>query len=850
MLLATLLLSTAGAASAPRLGSKLSLVMEGGAGARARPPASLLGAAFDVPELPVVVRFRAQPSTADLSRLDALGVHFDRDERGALLGRGRRRPATATGEALRAAADDPAVDQIDLDHRPFTAPRPLDLTSVLTQAAAVHRERTANGLAVDGAGLVVCDVDSGVDPLHPMFFRADGGYFAFSDKNQNGRLDPGVDTVDLGGGPVTLRSLNGVVSHYFDDEPLFDSEGEALDLRYDYLYADENDDRRRNVGAAEGFGDDVPAFGEALFVADDVDLSGALETGEKIVRLSTSKIQTFRHGNDFFRRGMNLSEAVFEPEMQHGNGASGVMVGGQPGLSRLWGIAPGADLVVATDRTGGREFAMTNFCIEEGARVVLHEYAPWITYHLDGSSDVEALIDESVADGVVHINPAGNLSGAAKMSKQELAVGAATTIPIVVPDELNAAYLITTLLWRDTSRDLAFSLTSPDGNSVDLDLSSGLFEAELEDLTLQAYREDSSRGTAKVDLYLFPGGALFPILPGTWTLTVTDPGPVGAEPVTLLGSVFDEVSGWGQGIHFAEHATEDHLVGWPGTADLGLAVAAFTGHDFDGGVSGARAIYSGRGHRFDGTPLMAISAPDNPVVPGTFEERVLGYMVYGGTSGASPHVAGAAALVLSAHPELSGAEVKAALTAGAVADAFTGSVPNDDFGFGKLDAYRAIHGEDAPAGQAPTVAPVRLEMPVGMLDHPLDVHDADEPASGLLVEVDRDYDGAYDDVVEGGLLRLDYGVLGEHVVKVRATDATGRVGVALVRVTVVEAPAPEPSGDDGGDGGFFAAGGGCSSSSGGGRPSPGFGAWLALAAAAILRVSNRQRRWWRPQIRT
>ena len=77
--------------------------------------------------------------------------------------------------------------------------------------------------------------------------------------------------------------------------------------------------------------------------------------------------------------------------------------------------------VSATNRDGTSDLKLAKFCRTEGARVILHEYAPWYGYHLDGSSPLEQYIDESSAEGVVHVNPAGNLSGSDKLYKREIA---------------------------------------------------------------------------------------------------------------------------------------------------------------------------------------------------------------------------------------------------------------------------------------------------------------------------------------------------------------------------------------------------------------------------------------------
>jgi subtilisin family serine protease len=62
----------------------------------------------------------------------------------------------------------------------------------------------------------------------------------------------------------------------------------------------------------------------------------------------------------------------------------------------------------------------------------------------------------------------------------------------------------------------------------------------------------------------------------------------------------------------------------------------------------------------------------------------------GGTSMASPVVAGIAALYLQQNPTASYSEVKEALICTAVQDGFTGAVPNREYGNGKVNAFAAI----------------------------------------------------------------------------------------------------------------------------------------------------------------
>ena len=54
-----------------------------------------------------------------------------------------------------------------------------------------------DGNVLTGKGVVIGDVDSGVDVFHPMFFFADGGDYNWIDVNGDGRFTPGKDAVDL-----------------------------------------------------------------------------------------------------------------------------------------------------------------------------------------------------------------------------------------------------------------------------------------------------------------------------------------------------------------------------------------------------------------------------------------------------------------------------------------------------------------------------------------------------------------------------------------------------------------------------------------------------------------------------
>lgn len=67
------------------------------------------------------------------------------------------------------------------------------------------------------------------------------------------------------------------------------------------------------------------------------------------------------------------------------------------------------------------------------------------------------------------------------------------------------------------------------------------------------------------------------------------------------------------------------------------------------------------------------------------------HRINGGTSMASPVIAGVSALYLQKCPNATMAEIKNAIISTAKQDSFTGTVPNSGFGYGKVDAFAALN---------------------------------------------------------------------------------------------------------------------------------------------------------------
>ncbi|XVS66307.1 S8 family serine peptidase [Actinosynnema sp. CA-299493] len=125
----------------------------------------------------------------------------------------------------------------------------------------------------------------------------------------------------------------------------------------------------------------------------------------------------------------------------------------------------------------------------------------------------------------------------------------------------------------------------------------------------------------------------------------------------------------------------------PASADAALAVGAV---ERDDGI----ADFSSRGPRVgDGAPRPDITAPGVDIVAARSSTGQIGtpvgdaHVAVSGTSMATPHVAGAAALIAQQHPDWTGAQIKAALMASAKNNP---ALTAFDQGTGRVDLTKAI----------------------------------------------------------------------------------------------------------------------------------------------------------------
>jgi subtilisin family serine protease len=89
--------------------------------------------------------------------------------------------------------------------------------------------------------------------------------------------------------------------------------------------------------------------------------------------------------------------------------------------------------------------------------------------------------------------------------------------------------------------------------------------------------------------------------------------------------------------------------------------------------------------------LLSTLPGDGILYPDSFDPGGF-HTLGGGTSAASPGVAGIAALYLQKNPTATAMDVKNAIIQCTTNDGFTGAVPNNQYGFGKANAFNALTG--------------------------------------------------------------------------------------------------------------------------------------------------------------
>jgi subtilisin family serine protease len=407
------------------------------------------------------------------------------------------------------------------------------------------------------------------------------------------------------------------------------------------------------------------------------------------------------------------------------------------------GVAPGADLIGvkvfdAAGRQVGDIIEALQFLMEEQLQlgnpplVVNLSLGHQFGAH-DGTDPDEMAIDAMIQDGIatgatrVVAKSAGNSELDDIFVEGAVSTGAPDTHTFTIPaadfsgtcspfsGRGNDSFLVG--LWYEGDADITVRVTAPgaatffenrtgnDPNAVALDTSLGTIFVDCPSTP------DPENGDRECVFGVDDSGGAAPAA-GQWAVRITAHAlPSGGEYDAWIALANRGNCGWGW-----DDPDPGHSISIPGTAFNSITAGAYmtrtdwinvsgrqVGYMDPGLTIGDIAPFSSVGPTRDGrlkpeiaAPGMGIASTKARSVPtGSGSEGRLRtvedgkHLVLEGTSMASPHVAGAAALLLSMDPTLTAPEIRNLLTQEAAVDLFTGGVPNDAWGFGKLDVFAA-----------------------------------------------------------------------------------------------------------------------------------------------------------------
>jgi subtilisin family serine protease len=637
----------------------------------------------------VSIRFDHILSQGEISYFERLGIVFHRAE-GKIARVGAIYGASVPIDAVQMLADDNSVEFIESAWNPAIH-APLDVSIPEVNADNVWALTDYAGRNITGQGAIIANFDTGVDVFHPDFWYADGSTYSWIDFNGNSTFDPGIDYVDLNGN--STGDANELLQ-FFDAQGTAGNNDGIFQADTDWLYNDSNNNSTRDYGAVSGYTESHPTYGEQIFLVNDSNGNNALDVGETLQALGTSKVyKTLNNGGVVRTRGVDLMQTDADTN-GHGTGVAGILSGGTIGRKYV-GIAPGATLLSA-DRIGNSEAVYISWAANNNADIMLYEFGAWVWEFMDGSSNLEQMIDTQAASGIVQVIPAGNLAGSGRHCQTPLPPGPTplTFAVPALPTSIQNVYI--SVLWRTPANNLTFTLSSPTGAFAAFPPTTPGWQFVIiaDGHTIWYNRVTSPRGTARYDFQITRN----PVIAGGWTLTATNAG----APESIDGYIADDVTSWSGGTSWTAFVTDQRTVTWPATADSAITVASYSTRSRLGTVPiGALSLFSGRGTRIDSTSIMDIAAPGNYDVisaesKDTGASLIGKYQWFGGTSAAGPHVAGAAALLLQNRPWLVHTAIKTILQLTARTDGFTGATPNDNWGYGKLDCLAAVLYNSTP----------------------------------------------------------------------------------------------------------------------------------------------------------
>ncbi len=435
--------------------------------------------------------------------------------------------------------------------------------------------------------------------------------------------------------------------------------------------------------------------------------------------------------------------AVSQDVVGHGTHITGSAAGGGRADSSFRGMAPEADLVIVNaDRTRTGDFTSADIvnglsfidqkAAELGAPYVANLSLGGHTGAHDGSALEEVAIDNLCRAGkagkAIVIAAGNERDDPPRHAAGDLQSGSEIrfTISNYTPEPGSQNDFVLINMWYETFSGFSVTLITPNDIAIGpfapggSNGASGDFTGDgVIGIQNAVSGADPANGDFQCSIIVIDAGGVVP-MPGQWRVRIEgDAGPFDAY--IAAGTI---------GARFTNFVPPTGFVAEPGTARNAITVGAYMtkiewddkdlNHfdlrqlGFPNAVFGVIAPLSNAGPTRDGRIKPELVAPGQEIgscfssdappgsaassftspfpddYPNMFILAGDSYAIQQGTSQATPHVAGAVALLFELHPDWDIIDVKRALTSTARADAFTGVLPNNLYGYGKLDVLSAV----------------------------------------------------------------------------------------------------------------------------------------------------------------
>ncbi len=430
----------------------------------------------------------------------------------------------------------------------------------------------------------------------------------------------------------------------------------------------------------------------------------------------------YGYGTEYGQVALDGNTATITNPDGHGTHVTGIAGGngsgtgnGQPAY-RYTGVAPEATLVgVKTNFTDAGIIDGVSYIFGKAATagvpaVVNLSLGGQFGPH-DGTDPLDVGVSSLTGPGKIVVASAGNERGAQIHARGTLpAAGSPSVLEFrytvdsysVNPGTQNDLVLFDG--YYESTDNYTVTVVSPTGQT--LTVTRGNVNAiDTADGAIQIENGNNTNTTGDYEVFI----AIFDYLSnhtpkaGVWKIQYTRVASTGSYV-----DLWNYVNSGNIGGRFTTNFTDDVTIGSPGSGLDVVTVAAYTTKTTWLSINGSTYSYTGappygeiasfssRGPLRDGTMKPDISGPGFGVmstlasdVSTAGNEPLIDpdgkHWMQAGTSMSSPMVTGLVALMLNKYGALTPAQVKTKLFATARTDAYTGAVPNADWGYGKMD---------------------------------------------------------------------------------------------------------------------------------------------------------------------